>query len=132
VRLGGPRAIQKFCEEISDGRAERNLWIVSGAEHPCCVEDPPSDDWDQNDKQRSCYWWFMDVGEPAVLVRNTVCGAFDVSVVEESTKCQPWIHRKSDSLIARPDPVPGPPAGQGQMRSVLAREARLLETPTSQ
>jgi hypothetical protein len=29
---------------------------VSGAQRPGCVEDPPSDDGDQNDKQRSCYW----------------------------------------------------------------------------
>jgi hypothetical protein len=30
---------------------------------PGCVEDPPSDDRDQNDKQRSCFWSFMEVGE---------------------------------------------------------------------
>jgi hypothetical protein len=27
------------------------------------VEDPPSDDGDQNDKQRSNFWWFMEAGE---------------------------------------------------------------------
>ena len=27
------------------------------------MEDLPSDDGDQNDKQRSCFWWFMEVGE---------------------------------------------------------------------
>ena len=37
--------------------AEAKLWIVPGAERPGCVEDPPSDDGDQNDKQRSCFWW---------------------------------------------------------------------------
>ena len=36
---------------------------MTGAERPCCAEDPPSDDGNQNDKQRSCFWWFMEVGE---------------------------------------------------------------------
>jgi len=26
------------------------------------MEDPPSDDGDQKDKQRSCFWWFMGPG----------------------------------------------------------------------
>jgi len=42
------------------------------------VQDPPSDDGDQNDKQRSCFWSFMEVGEwggmtprDSVACRNT-------------------------------------------------------------
>lgn len=35
---------------------------MSGARRPGCV-DLPGDDGDQNDRQRSCFWWFMEVGE---------------------------------------------------------------------
>lgn len=52
------------------------LWIVSGALHPGCAEDPPSDDGDQNDKQRSCFWWFMEVGDWGSMTQrdSVACG----------------------------------------------------------
>ncbi|BCW44968.1 hypothetical protein StoSoilB5_21520 [Arthrobacter sp. StoSoilB5] len=54
--------------KVSGGNKRRQerrtkLWIVTGAERPGCAEDPPSDDGNQNDKQRSCFWWFMKAGE---------------------------------------------------------------------
>ena len=35
------------------------FWVGIGAWRPGCVEDPTSDDGDQNDKQRRCFWSLM-------------------------------------------------------------------------
>jgi hypothetical protein len=40
------------------------------------VEDLPSDDGDQNDKQRSCFWWFMEVGERGGMTGRSGTGGW--------------------------------------------------------
>jgi hypothetical protein len=59
--IGEPRL--GFESERSDGRAPNELLVRERRGALRCAKDLPSDDRDQNDKQRSCFWSFMEVGE---------------------------------------------------------------------
>ena len=57
MQLGEPGAVQSFARKQATGERRTKLWIEPGASRPGFVKDRPSDDGDQNDKQRSCFWW---------------------------------------------------------------------------
>jgi hypothetical protein len=70
------------------------LWIEPGAWRPGCAEDPPSDDGDQNDKQRSCFWRFMELGEWGGMISD-FCS--DCDQPGESVEAMPRLMATSPS-----------------------------------
>jgi hypothetical protein len=60
------------------------------------MEDLPSDDGDQNGKQRSCFWWFMDVGERGGMISD-FCSGCDHP--RESVEAMPRLMGTSPSAV---------------------------------